>query len=330
MKTLRNSLLLVFVSVILSVPVFADSAGGAGAYLKMGVGARALGMGSAFVGVANDATAAFWNPAGLALLEKPEASFMHANLTLDRKYNFFNYAHILKDKNGKKKAVVALSHARFGIDGIPETRLAEIDQNGNPVSDLPATRVDQTTGRPMYVPGENVYIFSYFDDVEMNTFGSYARKMGKKFYGGVNVKRLSQTLFTNAATTWGMDLGFLYEASEKSRIGLAIRDIGESLKWDTESGQSDKVPLTTTFGASYQPTKKITLAADLNKVQDMDMKFRAGAEYWLGEMAALRLGSHEGDLTLGASFKLQSWRFDYSYVDETLGAAHRMSAMLQF
>ncbi len=72
------------------------------------------------------------------------------------------------------------------------------------------------------------------------------------------------------------------------------------------------------------------LAADINKVEDLDAKLFAGAEWWVQEYAALRLGSHDGDLTLGASFKLDTWRFDYSYADETLGDAHRISAAKQF
>ncbi|MFZ2960773.1 MAG: PorV/PorQ family protein [Candidatus Ozemobacteraceae bacterium] len=319
MKTVSRIILLTFIFAAAVMPIFAESAGQAGAFLKMGVGARALGMGSAFTAIADDSTAAFWNPAGLALLEKPEASFMHANLTLDRSYNFFTYAHVLKDSAGKSKGTVAISHMRFGVDGIPETR-----ESSNAVGQ-PATRADGS-----YVAGENVYIFSYFDDTETNTFGTYARKLADKFYGGVNVKSLKQSLFTNSADSWGLDLGFLYEATKKSTFGLSIRDIGESLAWNTPSGQKDRIPVTTTFGTAFKPNDRLTLALDLNKVQDMDAKFRAGAEYWFKDLAALRLGSQAGDLTLGASFKLQSWRFDYSYVDETLGAAHRISALVRF
>lgn len=328
MKKLKHIILLIALGIAVVSTAHADSAGRAGAFLKMGVGARALGMGSAFIAVADDATAAFWNPAGLALLETSEASFMHANLTLDRKYNFFNYAHTVKDESGGNKYVWALSHVRFGIDGIPETRLANGRTDGaiyNPNDNLPATDPD---GR--YTPGRNVYIFSYFDDTETSTFGSYARKLADKFYGGVNIKRICQDLFTNSADTWGLDLGFIYVPSDKSRIGLSIRDLGESLKWDTDSGHSDKIPVTTTAGIAYKARDNLTFAADLNKVQDMDVKFRAGAELWLKDYAALRLGSQAGDLTLGASFKLEKWRFDYSYVDETLGEAHRISASKQF
>ena len=318
MDMIKRSILFTLLLVVFAAPVFADSAGGAGAYLKMGVGARALGMGSAFTAVADDSTAAFWNPAGLALLVKPEASFMHATLTLDRKYNFFNYVHPL-NKDGKDRGVVALSHVRFGIDGIPETRLA------NGANGLPAT--DAGGG---YTLGANVYIFSYFDDTETSTFGTNARKLGDKFYGGVNVKLLKQSLFTNSADSFGFDLGFLYKPNQKATVGLSIRDIAENLKWDTASGHSDRVPVSTTVGVAYKTMPHMTVALDLNKTQDLDAKFRVGTEYWFKDVAALRLGSQAGDLTLGASFKLQTWRFDYSYVDETLGEAHRISASKTF
>lgn len=327
MKKVLKTLFLVALSLGTMSNAFAESAGQAGAYLKMGVGARALGMGSAFTALADDSTASFWNPAGLARLEKAEASFMHADLTMDREYNFFNYAHILKDKSGKSKGVVALSHMSFGVDGIPETRLATSHWDG--VTPLAGTE-PATNGQGTYKPGENVWIFGYFKDTEKNTFGSYARKLADKLYGGINVKYLRQELFTNSATSWGLDFGFLYESSEKTTIGLTFRDLGESLDWDTASGQSDRVPTTTTIGIAHKANEKLTLAADLNKVQDMNAKLFAGAEWWLQDYAALRVGSHDGDLTLGASFKLDTWRFDYSYADETLGDAHRISASKQF
>lgn len=326
MKQVLKILFLIAISVGTTTAVMAESAGQAGAYLKMGVGARALGMGSAFTALADDSTAAFWNPAGLARLEKPEASFMHADLTMDRDYNFFNYAHPLKSKDGKDRGVVALSHVRFGVDGIPETRMATSRVDGTDlVGDEPATRSD---GR--YGAGENVYIFSYFSDTEKNTFGTYAKKLSDQFYGGVNVKYLSHDLFTNSASGWGLDLGFLYEACEKTTLGLSVRDLGSSLKWNTASGHKDEVPVTTAFGVAYKARENLTLAADLNKVEHMDAKLFAGAEYWIQDYAALRVGSHDSDLTLGASFKLDTWRFDYSYADEVLGDAHRISASKQF
>ena len=290
----------------------AESAGQAGAYLKMGVGARALGMGSAFTAVADDSTASFWNPAGLAKLNRDQGSFMHANLTLDREYNFFNYAHVLKDKNGKRKGVAAISHIRFGVDGIPETR---VDNTGNPV---------------MTDDGKHVKIFSYFEDSEKNTYASYAKSFGDKFHAGLNVKYLKQELFDKRADSWGMDFGLMYDYNKKTTLGLSVRDLGEKLEWDTDSKAKDKVPVTTTFGLAHRCNDKLTVAADFNKVEDMDLKVFAGAEYWIQDFAALRVGSHDGDLTLGASFKRDAWRFDYSFADEELGDAHRISASKAF
>ncbi|MEK7670779.1 MAG: UPF0164 family protein, partial [Bacteroidota bacterium] len=59
----------------------ASMAGGiakyAGEFISLGVGGRALGMGGAFVALANDVTAGYWNPAGLSHINYPQISLMH-------------------------------------------------------------------------------------------------------------------------------------------------------------------------------------------------------------------------------------------------------------
>ncbi len=55
--------------------------------LPTGSGARALGQGGAFIAVADDATAASWNPAGLIQLEKPEASIVGAFMQTDQDFS---------------------------------------------------------------------------------------------------------------------------------------------------------------------------------------------------------------------------------------------------
>lgn len=317
MKSIFKTLLLIALISATAVSAHAaDSAGQAGAYLKMGVGARALGMGGAFTAVADDSTAAFWNPAGLARMQKSQASFMHASLTEDRDFNFFNYAHALTDKNGNSKGVLAFSYTHMGVDGIPETKEG----------------VDPETGEPTPVINDDgtVRIFSYFEDKETNTFASYARELAEGFYAGVNVKYLKHELFKNKADTFGLDLGLLYEYSDKITFGASLRDINETLEWNTDIGTKDDVPLTATFGIAYQATDKLLVAADINKLEREDAKLFLGAEYAIQDNVSLRVGSRDGDLTLGASFGLDTWRFDYSYGDETLGDAHRISASKTF
>ena len=60
----------------------------AATFLEIPVGARAIGMGGAFVGTANDVTSLFWNPAGIARLNHREALFSHTNWIADMMFNF--------------------------------------------------------------------------------------------------------------------------------------------------------------------------------------------------------------------------------------------------
>ena len=78
----------------------ASSSNRLGPYLRMGTGARALGMGGAFVGVADDASATYWNPAGLAWTNGWELTGMYtAGMNVDRSYNYVAFS-----RNGSKFA----------------------------------------------------------------------------------------------------------------------------------------------------------------------------------------------------------------------------------
>ena len=99
------------------------------------MGARALGMGSAFVAIADDATATYWNPAGLTKVKKHSFSAMYSDTfsTGDGSflgkglvnYNFVNYVHQIEDIGS-----LGLSWIRLGIDDIPRTTFIR-DMNNN-------------------------------------------------------------------------------------------------------------------------------------------------------------------------------------------------------
>ncbi len=65
-----------------------------------GVGARAAGMGGAFIGAADDATAISWNPAGLTQLDKPEASIVGRGLAEVYEVDFNSWAETYEDEHG--------------------------------------------------------------------------------------------------------------------------------------------------------------------------------------------------------------------------------------
>ncbi|MFH1278839.1 MAG: PorV/PorQ family protein [Candidatus Eisenbacteria bacterium] len=72
----------------------------AGAFLKIGIGAKAVGLGEAFTAIADDATALYWNPAGLVNLPRREAYFSHTSWIADIDYEYMAYAQPLNYLGG--------------------------------------------------------------------------------------------------------------------------------------------------------------------------------------------------------------------------------------
>jgi hypothetical protein len=90
---------------------------GAAAWMKLPVGARAVGLSGAYTAIANEATALYWNPAGLALVDKSEIVVNHANLNYDRKHNFFAIAlPLTKLGVAGEKGVCGISLISTGIE----------------------------------------------------------------------------------------------------------------------------------------------------------------------------------------------------------------------
>jgi hypothetical protein len=296
-----KSLLLLFVLLTIFTARGFAQAGGAAAYLKMGLGAKAIGMGEAYAGVAEDSITAHWNPAGLVNLKRPEASAMHADLNLDRKYEFLNYA-----APANEKLTWAVSWIHSSIEGI-ERRAGNADVG--------------------YLPGQ---LMGYFDDKENAFSASMSWKSTEKFSVGASLKYLMHDLYQNSADGMGLDLGFLFKENEDFSVGLAIKEIGASLKWDTASSREDDVPLNTTLGFMYRPIKKMRMAVDINKVEDLDTKINFGVEGILSKNICLRAGVHDGDLTAGLGFDMNDWAMDYAFEEQELGDIHRISGSIRF
>ncbi|MEO0899863.1 MAG: PorV/PorQ family protein [Bacteroidota bacterium] len=161
-------------------------------FLKIGVGARAFGMGNALTAAATDVTAAYWNPAGLATehaLKYPEVAAMHASYFANiANYNYAGFT-MPVDSVGDRRFAVSFIH--LGIDDIPNT-LQLIDPDGT----------------------FNFDKLESFSDVELAALFSYAWKLNKVrgLSMGSNIKIIYRAIgrFANA---WGvgLDLGVRYE-----------------------------------------------------------------------------------------------------------------------
>lgn len=273
-------------------------AGAAGAYLRMGVGARALGMGGAYTAICDDVYATYWNPAGLTQIEEHQIGSMYAMMSLDRRYNFLNYALGLGKNLG-----LGISWISFGIGGIEERD----DDRKTPIKELESS--------------EDAYCLSL------------AKGLGEKFSLGGNIKYLGHKLLNNSASGFGFDVGVLFKPTEALSLGLMFQDIGSKVKWDTPSGHEDEFPLNIRGGASLRLLEdRLILATDLKKNPTQSAKFHLGAEYEIFKNLTARIGYNDKEFTAGAGFGFPVLRFDYGYAADRprKGDTHRISILVRF
>lgn len=212
--TLTKALFILFFYTI-SVPVFGQVYKYSNEFLSLGVGARAYAMGGAVVSSVNDATAAYWNPAGLTeIKDNIQLSFMHNE----------QYAGIAKHDYGAvafkmgDQSTIALSMVRYGIDDIPNT--LNLFQSG--VADY--SRVVN------------------FSAVDYAFIGSYAHKLkieGLAVGGNVKVIRRVVGDFANA-WGFGFDVGMTYKKG-KWNMGAVLRDATSTFNaWKYTFTEQDK------------------------------------------------------------------------------------------
>lgn len=318
------SLLLIFI-----LPVFSDDEYKyAGEFLNTGAGARALGMGGAFVAVADDGTTTYWSPAGLPSLKSKELSFMYCQQFKSLvNTNFISYVH-----PDTKWGSFGISWLRLGVEDIPKT--GYIDANQNNMQDF-----DDKNDNGIKDPGE-LYIehpiqIGSFDDVEDGLFFTYGLNLNETFSAGVNIKYIKQSLASNSSSGIGFDIGGLYELFDGFRLGFNIQDLTKTkLKWDSASKHEDIIPLSVKFGVAYsKPIEALksllTLSWSLDTKYGTEMHY--GVEWWLINLLALRAGMNVDELSAGVGLKLAKFQVDYAFIGhDDLGNTHRISTSVKF
>ncbi len=301
----------------------------AGDFLSIGVGGRALGMGGAFTSVANDVTAGYWNPAGLAEMSNAQLILMHD----ERFAGIINYDYIgvaLKPVNFYS---LGLSIIKIGVDDIPFTGNAFIDNNNNGIFDPDVDRLDP----------DKFYFVSSSDWVAIVSF---ARGFDEKISIGGNVKFIYRKIDKNTGIGVGFDFAIKYRVKDFS-IGAVLRDATSTLiSWNT--GRNELVTPSIISGISGEFEilwGRFTPAVDLilrfegrNKTaflgtRFISVDFNFGGEYTLKDIIAIRSGFTENkEFTLGAGIKLNRLDIDYSFAkfNSELGNTHRVSVKFLF
>jgi hypothetical protein len=278
-------------------------------------------MGSAFVGVANDASALYWNPSGLAKVNGVSVAFDYTNWLADIKYNFLAASYGLGD---------------YGTLGVSFT--------GSDIGDMRVTTIDEPNGTGETFSAKDVAISL-----------AYAINLTDNFAIGFNPKFVSQSIWRMNATAFALDLGVQYVtpfdgiilAMSISNFGTKMRLAGNSNlvlhDLDPQSGgNNDKIPayietgewslpLNFRVGLAYQAINmdqhKLMLAMDAAHPSDDYESINLGGEYVFSDFIAIRGGYkalflQDSEESFSLGFGLTQLvignigiRFDYAYQD---------------
>ena len=311
-KSLSFSLLAALVAA-LPGPCLAGSGAGttAAPFLKIGAGARTAGMANAYGAVSDDATAIFWNPAGIASTKGSE-------------FNFGYISYFEDVKTGNVSYDMDTGLGKLGV-GLIYVSVPDIERRG--LTDSAGMVPNQGTfgaadmAFSLALARQNV-----FDSLPNLDFGAA-------------VKIVRSTIDNKTATAFAADAGMIYRAHKKLRLGAAVQNAGTQMKFVEEG---DPLPISFRLGCAYTPTDSFLLAAQVEQYF-IDKKFypALGLEYWLAKMLALRggykfgydtenLGAKAG-LSLGAGIKASSVGLDYAFMPYgELGDTHRASFWIKF
>jgi len=279
-------------------------------FLNLPVGARAAGMGGAYSAVSDDASAVYWNPAGLVQIPKLSAIFMRAQYFEDISYQYAAYAQRLG-----YDSVLAGSVMLTDIGSITNT-----DVSGN------------TLGA--FTPRDQVFTLSYskaileFSDKDMDVSM------------GVSAKYIKSTI-VDSAHAYAGDIGLMtYNFADiPYRLSVTATNMGGGLKYDTES---NPLPLTFKMGASVNPFKNMLLSTDVVFPKQNKPNVLLGAELATQPNELTRLCLRAGlnmqqmrdgisGFSMGLGATLHFFSLDYAMTPMgELGATHRISLTFDF
>ena len=289
-------------------------------FLKLGVGSRSSAMGDAFVAVANDASALYWNPAGLVQFDKNEVIFSHNKWVVDINHDFAGAVYHLDETNTFGLAFTSLS-------------------------------MDQMKVTTEFAPFGTGEYFS-FGDIALAV--TYSRKMTDQFSFGGTVRYIEETLDKLKMRGVMIDLGTYYWTGlGTTRFAVTVSNFGNQLapdgkvvligKREKSDWQSFSPPTIFRIGFAFEPYQdddnKLTTAIQLNHPNDNSENVATGLEYSWRNIVYLRGGYlfnvEEQNYSFGfgvhVPISIAMCSVDYSFTNFTkLGNSQRFSIILGF
>ncbi len=327
--------IILLISFISSAIIFAQNPnlGASGAqFLEIPADARSSALGGAYVGLVNDVSAVFWNPAGTAKIKSNSVKFSYM-----RWFDLFDYNSIAAGFNFDGIGVFSVSAIIFSMDKM------EITTENNP----------NGSGR-------------FFDSQDLAIGLSYSRFLTDKFSFGITAKYVQQRIWNESSSGLAFDIGTQYKLDwQNLTIAMSMKNFGADLQFDGEDLNvtydkeqnipknrltparllTEEYPLPLSFQVGFAldiiQTDFFSMITEIDAVHPNDNKERIniGTELAFYNRIFLRSGyrynyDDEG-LTLGVGanlpFSQSRVAFDYSYsVYDLLPNVHRITVGLDF
>jgi len=238
--------------------LFAQGDGGqAGAFLRYGVGGRAMGMGSAFCAVADDASGVYWNPAGLMGVKRIELSSMYSNLYYDSQFSHFGLVLPRPGTNVKNKLLKFLigPSSSIGIGWVSLT-MTGFEQRTNTGSLLGDFGV-----------GENAFLIAWAKEL-VGFWGIFQYGLNFKLvnqdFSGLQASPSSNIGDNHDCWSSGADIGFTFQPIHAPifrivslqyllplRMGFVVQNLLQPA-WNITGNHKDPFPRVIRWGLSYR------------------------------------------------------------------------------
>ncbi|MFA6004820.1 MAG: PorV/PorQ family protein [Elusimicrobiota bacterium] len=293
-------------------------AGTSGAqFLKLGAGARAGGMGDNFAALADDANAAYYDPAGLTQLMGTQLGGAHTVYFGGMSYSVLNLAVPFASDEDFSKHVLAA--------GIYHMSVGDIERRTS----------DSTDPTGKFSASDGAYALSY------------AHALDHHLSLGVTGKYISQNIDSYNARTFAADAAVFYRVNPDGDRPVSVAAVAKNLGNKSNeyvSGQGDPLPLGLTVAAACRVfPKRFVLDLEASKYRDTDLFVGLGGEYTQpfneGVAGQLRFGysaqrkDNDGlnGIALGMGITFYKAAFDFAWQPfGTLGDTFRYSLLVRF
>ena len=327
-----------------------------GDFLTNGVGGRALGLGGAYVSIADDATATYWNPAGIAgVPDNYQFCLMHAA----RRSGLGAFNYVSGTTKILPKLNLGLSWIRAGVDDIPIYPLVPAFDPNISADERKNLAKNRPRSSDFIPPGylndsENAYILTLATgwSVSQSWWNNFGRdSLPPSLMIGGNAKWISQSLssadldgYNYGSSGYGFDVGLLARLPDLNAIfgienvgsfsfGVNLQDISKTtLTWNTESAPKESIPANWNVGVAYSNRNVFgrVLIFSYQWQQRYGGQTHLGAEYHISKPLAVRVGYRDDRITTGIGILVRQFRLDYALLFGDLISTHFLSLLWNF